>query len=1046
MKKVRRIIMLLVVIIFTFTSVFAVTPQNSSGVKQSTKESNQVSRFIIKYKYGNQSGELSKKLKNKLEKNKKFKNNYEMLETKSEMTVDELMTEIENVGLEDTIEYIQEDNIIKAFEENSVQGENLTVTEEVYVDNEVLVYPGLEQVWSLTTGENVIVGIIDTGIDINHEDLKNNIWVNSDEIPGDGIDQDGNGYADDVNGWNFAGDNNDSTGEGHGTAIAGIIAAEKDNGAGVAGIAPKAKVMPLKVFKDGQAYTSDILEAIEYARLKGVKVVNCSWGSSEYNQALREAIADSGMLFICAAGNNGADVQQSPVYPACFGLDNIISVASINISGGLSSFSNYSNSLVYIAAPGEEIKSTIPDNQYSKKNGTSIAAAFVSGEAVLVMSKYKEATTKDIKNRIIDNADKTAALESKVKGGSRINYLGAVTGNGITPVSETSSGTVAGTVYGDAYGFSLMSMEDGYSAPQDVTAQVISSPTDTANGQMKMSIMGNTLTNLLESDGDIESQGNWTSGLQIDNISKLFNNASGRIDNHLGNWEKVSENGTNLNVSGECVLLGFWAKSDSGTPEIDAYLLGYDNTNSYKSIYKLRRTSITNQWKFYFIKFDLTSCTDNFWRVRFDVNTYGTQNDIVNFDGAFVYNLTQEEFSKLPSNDAAQDGVLTYEQVKEKYGFVNSTKSVRSLKVRSLGNNLISKELFENIGKSSCIRGSVSVENNKIKFISTGNDSYTSTYGSLLGIESRKYAIPIISQTMYYSRRIEGLVQGATNEYVFYYDKDWRLLSFTHLYSSNGTVTSTFNVPENAKYLTIRVGATAANQTVYFSNMIISKNNVAYEPFVECIYYVPNTVELRSLPNGVKDEIDFTNGMYIKRVEATSGGTLTQLTQPEIYKLNTQPLICFQNGTIVVDNAVRATAVYNNGISISNSELPISELESVYKVEGSLMSPIKLSDINISSDGLSFTILGASNGNIYEYVYKYASELSTLPTIRYSVPTTQTAQINGTVEALNSLQKEVSSLKELVIMLLNGTNGGGTSTYQFNYDANGNLQSITPQQ
>ncbi|MGE5579277.1 MAG: fibronectin type III domain-containing protein [Bacillota bacterium] len=287
--------------------------------------------------------------------------------------------------------------------------------------------------WEVSLGEGVVVAVIDTGIDITHEDLEDNMWVNAGEIPDNGIDEDGNGYVDDVHGWNFVENSNqvfdsaNPTPEEHGTHIAGIIAAEKDNGIGIAGIAPRAKVMPLKVFgAGGTAHTSDIIEAIDYATAMGARVVNCSWGSTSYNPALEDAIAGApAHLFVCAAGNSGMDIDQNPVYPASFVLQNIISVASVNRSGFLSAFSNYGLESVDVTAPGEDIVSTAPVGSHETKSGTSMAAGFVSGEAALLLAADSSMTSMTLKGRILTYCDRLSSLESVVSSGGKINCANA---------------------------------------------------------------------------------------------------------------------------------------------------------------------------------------------------------------------------------------------------------------------------------------------------------------------------------------------------------------------------------------------------------------------------------------------------------------------------------------------------------------------------------------------------------------------------------------------------------------------------------------------
>ena len=330
---------------------------------------------------------------------------------------------------------------------------------------EYLCDAGVAKAWEISTGNGATVAVIDTGIDIAHEDLAENIWVNTGEIPNNGIDDDGNGKVDDVNGWNFSDNNNvvcdisSMENENHGTHIAGIIAAVKDNGRGIAGVAPSAKVMPLKVFKNGTAYTSDIINAIQYAESMGVKIVNCSWGSIDDNIALKETIQKSNMLFVCAAGNSSADIDSNPVYPAAFDCSNIIAAASVNGYGSLSGFSNYGESCVDVAAPGEEIQSTLTGGAYGKKSGTSMAAAFVSGEAALLLSNSESRSAIELKERIIRCADHLSSLSGKVNGSAKINCLNAIndaSSDKVIQVSGNISGQNNSQMTQDTNGFGLL--------------------------------------------------------------------------------------------------------------------------------------------------------------------------------------------------------------------------------------------------------------------------------------------------------------------------------------------------------------------------------------------------------------------------------------------------------------------------------------------------------------------------------------------------------------------------------------------------------------
>jgi len=214
--------------------------------------------------------------------------------------------------------------------------------------------------WDITTGDNaVVVAVVDTGCDLNHPDLAANIWTNPDEIPNNGIDEDANNLIDDVHGWDFTDmDNDPQDVTGHGSHVAGIIGAAGDNGRGVAGVAWQVRIMPIRfinAFDEGS--TADAIDAIEYALAKGAKIINCSWGSSYYSAALRSVMANANALFICAAGNNSADTDITPFYPAAFGDGNIISVAASDQMDRLAWFSNYGSASVDVAAPGIRIYS-----------------------------------------------------------------------------------------------------------------------------------------------------------------------------------------------------------------------------------------------------------------------------------------------------------------------------------------------------------------------------------------------------------------------------------------------------------------------------------------------------------------------------------------------------------------------------------------------------------------------------------------------------------------------------------------------------------------
>ena len=219
--------------------------------------------------------------------------------------------------------------------------------------------------WDLQTGSaDILVAVVDSGIDAAHPDLAANIWTNPGEIQ-NGIDDDGNGYIDDIHGWDFV--ENDSRpvdSHGHGTHVAGIIGAVGDNGAGVAGVNWQVSIMPLRFITAADyGTTADAIEAIEYADDNGADVINLSWGGPSYSQALKDAIDAADALVVCAAGNAGSELDITPTYPASYDSANILSVAASDADDHPAAFTNFSDSLADVAAPGTQIYSTVPDRQ-----------------------------------------------------------------------------------------------------------------------------------------------------------------------------------------------------------------------------------------------------------------------------------------------------------------------------------------------------------------------------------------------------------------------------------------------------------------------------------------------------------------------------------------------------------------------------------------------------------------------------------------------------------------------------------------------------------
>ena len=301
------------------------------------------------------------------------------------------------------------------------------------------------EAWDIQTGNpNLVIGVIDTGVDYNHPDLVGNIWTNPGEIANDGIDNDNNGYIDDVRGWDFAyNDNNPSDVDGHGTHVSGTIAGKGNNGVGVTGVAWNAKIMPVKFLNDsGSGTLSNAILAIDYATAKGVKLTNNSWGGGGYSQALYDSInaaGNAGALFIAAAGNSAQNADVNPMYPAGYNLANIISVASTTRTDALSSFSNYGLTSVDLGAPGSDIYSTTPNNTYSTYNGTSMASPHVAGAAALLWSQNPTWTAQQVKNTLMNTGDAISSLAGKTVSGKRLNIFKALGGANLPTVSVAVS-------------------------------------------------------------------------------------------------------------------------------------------------------------------------------------------------------------------------------------------------------------------------------------------------------------------------------------------------------------------------------------------------------------------------------------------------------------------------------------------------------------------------------------------------------------------------------------------------------------------------------
>jgi len=283
------------------------------------------------------------------------------------------------------------------------------------------------EAWDTTTGsEEIVVASIDTGVDYNHEDLAANMWMNPGEIPGNGVDDDGNGFVDDVYGWDFVNnDNSPMDDNGHGTHTSGTIGAVGNNKIGVVGVCWNVRIMALKFLSaGGSGSTANAIKCIEYATMMGARLSNNSWGGGGKSIPLAIAIW-KGPLFVAAAGGDGGNNDVTPHYPSSYRLRNIISVAAADHNDMLSPFSNYGKRSVDLGAPGVNILSTLPGNDYNYYSGTSMAAPYVAGVAALVMG-VSSLSDIEVKRCILKSVDKVPDLTGKVLTGGRLNADKAV--------------------------------------------------------------------------------------------------------------------------------------------------------------------------------------------------------------------------------------------------------------------------------------------------------------------------------------------------------------------------------------------------------------------------------------------------------------------------------------------------------------------------------------------------------------------------------------------------------------------------------------------
>lgn len=313
--------------------------------------------------------------------------NYNMEEINAEAEIDEESNIIVDVAEENA------DDTIPEAQNNTVINEG-TSDMDLYsnIDTLNILQDDIYSAWQITKGTGVKIAVIDGKVDVTHPDLNPHI-INAFDITTNSELT----YDDSLMEQYY-----------HGTHVTGIIAST----------VPESEIIPIAVFEDGKAYTSDIIKAIDYAKTQGADIVNCSWGGRNYSPALEETMKNSGMLFVCAAGNNRLNVDETPIYPACFGIDNVICVASLNQDLGFSYYSNYGNS-VDVAMYGRNISSTIPNGEYGEQSGTSMAAAYVTAGAAMARSINNDAEIKEV---LLNTSVSLSDLQDKVNCGKKLSF------------------------------------------------------------------------------------------------------------------------------------------------------------------------------------------------------------------------------------------------------------------------------------------------------------------------------------------------------------------------------------------------------------------------------------------------------------------------------------------------------------------------------------------------------------------------------------------------------------------------------------------------
>lgn len=412
-------------LLLLLTAMLVLYVANAQQGKQASPGEYVPNRVIVKFKAG-QSAEALARFKDDL------KNEIQNKKTTALKLIDAELWEFSKGSVPEVVAKWKNDPRIKYIEPDYIVRASVMPNDPDYASLWGMAKIQAPAAWDITTGTNVLVGVIDAGVDYNHPDLAANIWTNPGEIAGNGIDDDNNGYVDDVHGYDFYHNDGDPMDDnGHGTHVAGTIAAVGDNGVGVTGVNWSARIMCLKfIGPHGSGSTSAAILAVEYATRMGAQLTNNSYGGDSYSQGLYDAIKAAGAasrLFVAAAGNSNKNIDIYKAYPASYDLDNIIAVAATTQTDLRASYSSYGATSVDLGAPGSNIKSTTLNGKYVYLSGTSMATPHVAGVAALLYSLHPAFSYEDVKEIIMASVDTVASLKGITVTGGRLNAYKAVT-------------------------------------------------------------------------------------------------------------------------------------------------------------------------------------------------------------------------------------------------------------------------------------------------------------------------------------------------------------------------------------------------------------------------------------------------------------------------------------------------------------------------------------------------------------------------------------------------------------------------------------------